>query len=213
MEKLYFPKTNSDGYVLLLCLLIIMVISITGTTAMRNSTTDVIIAGNERSIKDNLYQGEGVANEGGQCIDNEQDLLVLYSMGWIQEVDGTNTEDWTDAQREKLIALQEAADANSALGADFNWDDLLGDDQAGMGMANTCFGADSEMNTANTTLAKSAFGMGQPGGNAESATSIKEQVGTAKKMYAFKLIGYSEQNVGKKTVEIGILKRLRPLDL
>ncbi len=186
------PSVNNDqGFVLVLCLLILMVLSIGGIMAVQTSTTEVKISGNERSIKNNLYQGEATSGEGAQCIDNESSTSDLKKMGdWMDRLDGRNL---SADEQEEMDLLEE--------GIEERWDVQIG----GMVMNQTCVSTMSGIDDGSQTIAKKAYNLGIASGES-SASSLKTTNKSA--MFNFKIIGISSQNVGEKTVEIGFRTRL-----
>ncbi len=187
------PYVNNDqGFVLVLCMLILMVLSIGGIMAVQTSTTEVKISGNERSIKNNLYQGEGTTGEGAQCIANESSMVDLRRMGdWMDRVDGRNL---SKDEKAEMDLLEEGIEEQWELEID-----------GGMVLNQTCFSTVSGIDDGSETIAKKAYGLGIASGET-SASSLKMTAESA--MYNFKIIGISSQNVGEKTVEIGFRKRL-----
>lgn len=184
--------TNDEGFALVLCLLIMMVLSLGGLMATRSSTTDVKIAGNERSIKNNLYQSEAVSTEGSQCIGNESSMIDLRAMGdWLDRVDGRNL---TVAQQTEMDNLEE--------GDEVEWDEEW---SYATVINRTCFSTVSGIDDGSQAIAKKAYGLGIASGR-NSSSSLKMTANSA--MYNFKIIGISAQGVGEKTVEIGFRKRL-----
>lgn len=191
MKKISIAN-NDEGFVLVLCLLIMMVLSVGGIMATRTSTTDVKIAGNERSIKNNLYQGEAVSTEGSQCIGNESTMIDLRAMGdWLERVDGKNL---TTSQQTEMDNLEE--------GDEDEWDEEI---IFATVINRTCFSTVSGIDDGSQAIAKKAYGLGIASGS-DASSSLKMTTNSA--MYNFKIIGLSAQGVGEKTVEIGFRKRL-----
>lgn len=183
---------NDEGFVLVLCLLIMMVLALGGIMATRSATTDVKIAGNERSIKNNLYQGEAVSTEGSQCIGNESNMVDLRAMGdWLDRVDGKNL---SEAQQDEMNSLEE--------GEEDEWDEEI---LYATVINRTCFSTVSGIDDGSQAVAKKAYGLGIASGS-DSSSSLKMTANSA--MYNFKIIGISAQGVGEKTVEMGFRKRL-----
>lgn len=181
---------NDKGFVLVVCLLIFMVLSIGGIMVMQNANTEVQISGNERSIKNNMYQAEGTSHEGAQCIDNEASMVDLRKMGdWMERISGT----MSAADQQEMDNLEE--------GDDEEWDVEI----AGAVMNETCISTVSGIDDGSETIAKKGYGLGIAKGSS-SGSSLKMTTDSA--MYSFKIIGISSQNVGEKTVEIGFRKRL-----
>ncbi|MBU1419950.1 MAG: hypothetical protein KKI15_15815 [Proteobacteria bacterium] len=184
--------TNDEGFVLVLCLLIMMVLSVGGIMATRSATTDVKISGNERSIKNNLYQGEAVSTEGSQCIGNQSSMIDLRAMGdWLGRVDGKHL---TAAQQTEMDNLEEG-----------NLDEWAEEMTYATVINRTCFSTVSGIDDGSQAIAKRAYGLGIASGS-DTSSSLKMTANSA--MYNFKIIGISAQDIGKKTVEIGFRKRL-----
>lgn len=191
---------NDHGYVLVLSLLILLILSIAGVMAVQISTTEVKISGNERAIKNNLYQAEDASVEGGQCIGNQDTLVDLMRMGiWLKQVDGYNM----SAPEQTIMDSLEDGDMDKWI---LEWQATANVDNT------TCYstisGSDNEPD--NPTIAKTGWNLGVSRGGGEGGSSLKMTEGTTR--YDFKVVGISSQNTGEKTVEIGFHIRLNTTD-
>lgn len=79
MEKNIFKRIlgQEDGFVLVLALLVLVVLSVMGVASIQNSTIELQIAGNERVAAVNLFNAEGSANEAARKVLNEKDNKIL----------------------------------------------------------------------------------------------------------------------------------------
>jgi hypothetical protein len=68
---------NEEGFVLVLSLMFLVVLTLLGITASRTSTTEVRIAGNDNRIKMDFYKAEAAAHEAAQRLENEHDANKL----------------------------------------------------------------------------------------------------------------------------------------
>lgn len=75
-------KTNEDGFVLVLALILLVVLSLLAVAGVRMTSTELKIAGNQRIAKVNFYTAEAAAYEGVQHNLNKykpEDLLPNHS--------------------------------------------------------------------------------------------------------------------------------------
>lgn len=63
-------STNQDGYVLIVALLMLFVLSAYGIFAMRNSSVELQISGNDRAAKKSLAHADGGAQVGAMLIED-----------------------------------------------------------------------------------------------------------------------------------------------
>jgi hypothetical protein len=68
---------NEEGFVLVLSLMILVVLTLLGISANRTSQIEVQIAGNENIMKMDFYKAEAAAHEMAQRLENEHDANKL----------------------------------------------------------------------------------------------------------------------------------------
>ncbi len=68
---------NQDGFVLVIALVMLLVLTMIGVSGIKNSTIELKIAGNERGAAVNFYAAEGACLEGARKVLDEDDTDVL----------------------------------------------------------------------------------------------------------------------------------------
>lgn len=68
---------NEEGFVLVLSLMILVVLTLLGISANRTSVTEVQIAGNDNIMKMDFYKAEAAAHEAAQRLENEHNADKL----------------------------------------------------------------------------------------------------------------------------------------
>ncbi len=68
---------NEDGFVLVIALVMLLVLTMIGVSGIKNSTIELKIAGNERGAAVNFYAAEGACFEGARKVLDEDDTEVL----------------------------------------------------------------------------------------------------------------------------------------
>lgn len=63
-------RANEDGSVVVLALIVLMLLTMVGTSATNTSTLEIQVAGNERHYKQNFYKAEAAALQASQFINN-----------------------------------------------------------------------------------------------------------------------------------------------
>ena len=72
-------KKQEEGFILVLCLLVIVVLSIIGVTSVRNTTMELQIAGNDRVHKKTFYEAEGGAMLGIELLEQSFACLTGFN--------------------------------------------------------------------------------------------------------------------------------------
>ena len=67
----YNPIDNENGFVLVVALLMLVVLTIMGLSASTTTQIELQISGNERVAKDLFYKAEAAAYEAAQLLENE----------------------------------------------------------------------------------------------------------------------------------------------
>ena len=75
MKKRWYRQRNEEGFVLVTSLLIMLVLTIIGIAANRNTSTELKIAGNDRLYKENFYEADGVTELSAEVL--EQNIACL----------------------------------------------------------------------------------------------------------------------------------------
>jgi len=75
MKKRYYCRENEEGFILVTALLIMLVLTIIGIAANRNTSTELKIAGNDRLYKENFYEADGVTELAVEVL--EQNIACL----------------------------------------------------------------------------------------------------------------------------------------
>jgi len=71
--RLLHHATNEKGSVLAITMLVMVMLTLIGIASMTTSTIEEMIAGNERSYKENFFRAEAANMAGGQRYDNLAD--------------------------------------------------------------------------------------------------------------------------------------------
>ena len=106
---------SEDGSVIILALVILMLLTMIGTSATNTSTLEIQVAGNERKYKQNFFQAEAAALQGAQRIEN----ATVHTEAPIKDendADVTNIFNWTHEASAALRATRFDAIAQ--------WEDL-----------------------------------------------------------------------------------------
>ncbi len=80
---------NEDGSVVVLALIILMLLTMVGTSAINTSTLEIQIAGNERSYKQSFFKAEAAALQDSQRIQNS----ASHTLVWMRNE--TFAHDWS----------------------------------------------------------------------------------------------------------------------
>ena len=96
---------NEDGNAILIAMMVLVLLTIIGTSATRNTTVELQIVRNDIVHREQLYRAESAAMEGSQWLQNAADatLMDLSTTTWINQVDIDHsdlnlngTEDWNN---------------------------------------------------------------------------------------------------------------------
>ena len=130
-------KTNTlhkeDGSVLVIALVILVLLTIAGMSSNRTSSIDMLIAGNERTYKQNLFMAEGVSMQAMQIMEETdlgEDIDWLTSdLKSISEDDVLNSDNWSNGfpdgtsvvtstlnTKAKYVAVSAGIDPGTGLG-------------------------------------------------------------------------------------------------
>lgn len=102
---------NDEGSVIILALIILMLLTMVGTSATNTSTLEIQVAGNERHYKQNFFKTEAAALQGSQRIQD----APTHTETWMQD----DTFLHTASPRTKFDTIANWTDL-SGLGTDFN---------------------------------------------------------------------------------------------
>jgi len=72
-------RPEEDGFILVLCLLVLVVLSIIGIAGIRNSSTELQISGNDRLQKKTFYAADGGSMVGAELIEHSLDCTVGFT--------------------------------------------------------------------------------------------------------------------------------------
>ena len=104
---------NEGGFVLVLSLMVLVVLTLLGISASRTSVTEVQIAGNDNMLKMDFYKAEAAAHEMAQRLENEENGDKLKAARtpypWLSSSDVD-----TQTEEEKLLAGGEEWEHKSA---------------------------------------------------------------------------------------------------
>jgi len=75
MSSQYIVKDNEQGFVLVTAMLIMLVLTIIGIAGSRNTSMELLIAGNERTYKESFFEADGGAEVGQELL--EQNLACI----------------------------------------------------------------------------------------------------------------------------------------
>ena len=104
---------NEEGSVIVLSVMVLVVLTIVGFSANRNSTTESQIVRNNSTYQKNFYVAESGAIEGAQRVSNENDTWTLRRqrrewLNRVEDVDLTNTANWdsdtTSANQNAIVS-------------------------------------------------------------------------------------------------------------
>jgi len=86
------PLRNESGFVLVIAMLIMVVLTVVGIAALNSSTIELRISGNDRVAKRNFYDAESAAFEAGARLEAEGNVNELVaarsSKLWLQAPSG-----------------------------------------------------------------------------------------------------------------------------
>lgn len=102
---------NADGSVMVLALIVLMLLTMVGTSALDTSTLEVQVAGNERNYKRSFFKTEAAALQGAQRIQNS----ASHTETWMED----DTFAHTNTPRTNFDNLGNWADL-SGLGSEYN---------------------------------------------------------------------------------------------
>jgi hypothetical protein len=72
---------SQDGSIILIAMIVIVVITVIGFTALNSTDTDFKISQNDRCFKQNLFRAEAAAFEAGAILDTEPDPSTTLQRG------------------------------------------------------------------------------------------------------------------------------------
>ncbi len=170
-------KNDDAGFILVTTLLILVILSLIGIAGTRNSSVELQIAGNDKTIKETFYDAESAALESGGLLNNEDDpdelVATRTSIPWLI----AKNNDGTDPVGYDNVAT--------------TWQDNSYD---GTGV--------SGIDDGSQTVKLAAVDRGILSG--ASASSLKI---TATSLHGYRLFGYATKNNGWKLIELGFKKR------
>ncbi|HID96600.1 MAG TPA: hypothetical protein EYP57_00150 [Thermodesulfobacteriaceae bacterium] len=192
-QQFYQLSLNEMGSTLVVSLLILLLLTVIGIAANRTSSIEVLIAGNEKTYKQNFYQAEGAAKEEAIILENEDD---------------------EEEQRGKTSTRPELHDKDELVErGTVTAQDLKGTG-GNRGRAAVEYFSDEEkwdVNTSNTNAILSSLGNnvaivaidnGIAKGTRGSSLSMTESA-----VHSYSILGLSRENRGSVMIEIGYRKR------
>ncbi len=105
---------NNNGSIMVICLIMLVVLSVIGTSSSKTASTELQIAGNDKAYKKAFYLAEASAVENAQRLDNGGEEMVNLSEpttpDWLylesnlpDSTNITNTENWSDTYSQTSI--------------------------------------------------------------------------------------------------------------
>ncbi len=103
---------RQEGSIAGIVLLLLTILTLLGLSSLNSSTTEVITAGNDIVLKQNLYRAEAAAVENCQAIElaNGDDLLDLTNFAWLNDISDLpdpgsilNPDNWIDVYSQTSI--------------------------------------------------------------------------------------------------------------
>jgi PilX N-terminal len=171
-------KKNEDGFVLVMALVFLVVLSLLAVAGVRMTTTELKIAGNERVAKVNFYNAEAAAYEGVQRNLNKnrpEDLLPAHP-------------DFVPADNSELQTVTDQTDDMANLDGD-------SDGEIDQTVATDLPAALLDGGTVELLVVLNAI----PAGSSLA-------LGTTR-LYDYTSYGYAEKNNGKSIVKVGFKKQ------
>ncbi len=171
-------KSNEDGFVLVLALVFLVVLSLLAVAGVRMTSTELKIAGNERVGKVNFYTAEGAAFEGVQRNLNKyrrEDLLP-------------NSSDFDAANNPELKTVVDETEDMPNLDSD-------SDGEIDQTVATALPAAILDGGTMELLVVLNAI----PSGSSLALGSTR--------LYDFASYGYAKKNNGSSLVKVGFKKR------
>jgi hypothetical protein len=137
------------GSVLVIALIMIVLLTIIGISASKTSEIEIMIAGNERIAKENLYLAEGAVRRAVQVLDNTnlEDNPPAWLYKEIDPDDDSKTEYEDIATGGLLLPASDQSnhagsygllDVEALIHEDLNWTDALSYQFPGMGTDTRC---------------------------------------------------------------------------
>jgi len=121
MSKLARQRKGEQGSVLVIALIMVVLLTVIGISASRNTEIEIMIAGNERVAKENFYIAEAAASDA--ISDLEAANLKTNPPGWLIKKDTYLPADGRTAVA--LPASSGSGDLDEKIHEDANWDDAL----------------------------------------------------------------------------------------
>jgi Tfp pilus assembly protein PilX len=103
---------KQEGSIAAIVLLILTILTLVGVASLNTSNTEVITAGNNIVLKQNLYRAEAAAVENCQAIETSsgEDLLDMPVFSWLNDLGDlpdpasiSNPDNWTDVYSQTSI--------------------------------------------------------------------------------------------------------------
>ncbi len=100
---------DERGSVFVIAVFVLLLLTMIGIYATNTSTLELMISGNEKVSKKNLYKAESTAYVGASAIDAFSSKPNTNTYGWFHPksspADPTNPSTWTDSNSQKVPAL------------------------------------------------------------------------------------------------------------
>ncbi len=121
-------KPQEQGSVLVIALILLVLLTVVGISASKNTETEIMIAGNERVHKQNFYLAEGATTQAVQIMEDND----ISSLAWVMSDSASNAVndpmtdiDWSDTSSQystisslpgnpKIVALSRGVMATSS---------------------------------------------------------------------------------------------------
>lgn len=103
---------NQKGSAIVMALMILVVLSLIGIAVSRTSNTEIQIAANDVTLKQNFYQAEAATLEAVDALENASDtqLIARTGLNWLNVLlDMTNDTNWSGT-----TSTTSSLDANTA---------------------------------------------------------------------------------------------------
>lgn len=109
-------NSNEEGFVLVAAIVILMMLTIIGITTTTNTSLDLQISGNYRTVKELFYECEAAAAECGQILAGETEYDELLSENTSNEWLHKKNDDGSDPMSSENISVNGSGEYENAAG-------------------------------------------------------------------------------------------------